>query len=226
MPSCFGHHEPGFRDETLTLHASRSAPTSGTTVGLMNCVAARLSGLLSSSLVIAVTTLGAAGCNDQSSSTSTAPSASAAPSVTAPAVTSVAPSAPTASAPAASASASTETAANHAPTPVPDAITAQHVLVTYKGAKNAPAGVTRSKADAKKRAEEVVSKARTGADFTQLVAEYSDDASTKDRLGNLGKFTRDKMVKPFSDVAFTLNVGEVSGVVETPFGFHVIKRNQ
>lgn len=192
----------------------------------MNRAAARFSGLLNSSLVIAVATLGAAACNDKSSSTSTAPSASAAPSATTPTVTDVAASTPSASAPAPSASASADTAANHAPTPVPDAITAQHVLIAYKGAKNAPASITRSKADAKKRAEEVVSKARNGADFTQLVAEYTDDASTKDRLGNLGKFTRDKMVKPFSDAAFTLNVGEVSGVVETPSGFHVIKRNQ
>ncbi|AKU94733.1 Peptidyl-prolyl cis-trans isomerase PpiD [Labilithrix luteola] len=216
------------------MHDSRSAPDLWYNVCLMNRAAARFSsrlssrqvfhGLLRPSLVIAVATLCAAGCNDKSSSTSTAPSASAASSVTVPAVTEPASSASAPTTPSATASAADTT--NHAPTPVPDAIAAQHVLVIYKGAKNAPATVTRSKADAKKRAEEVVSKARNGADFTQLVAEYSDDASTKDRLGNLGKFTRDKMVKPFSDAAFTLNVGEVSGVVETPFGFHVIKRNQ
>lgn len=100
------------------------------------------------------------------------------------------------------------------------------MLVAYKGATKAPKGVKRSKADAKKRAEEVSSKAKSGTDFSSLVAEYSDDPAAKERQGSLGKFTRDKMSKPFSDAAFQLSVDEVSGPVETPFGFHVIKRNQ
>ena len=86
--------------------------------------------------------------------------------------------------------------------------------------------MTRSKADAKARAEKARDEARSGQPFEALVATYSDDASSKDRLGSLGKFTRDKMVKPFSDVAFALRVNEISEVVETPFGFHVIKRTQ
>lgn len=113
-----------------------------------------------------------------------------------------------------------------APAKAPDAIAAQHVLVAYKGAKNADKKVTRSKADAKKRAEEVVTKAKGGTDFSALVAEYTDDAATKDRQGSLGKFTRDKMTKAFGDAAFALGVDQVSEPVETEFGFHVIKRNQ
>ncbi len=108
----------------------------------------------------------------------------------------------------------------------PDAIAAQHVLIAYRGAERAPKSVTRSKADAKKRAEEVVTKAQAGTDFTALVNEYSDDPGAKDRQGSLGKFTRAKMAKAFSDAAFALEVDKTSGVVETPFGFHVIKRNQ
>jgi peptidyl-prolyl cis-trans isomerase NIMA-interacting 1 len=108
----------------------------------------------------------------------------------------------------------------------PEWVTAQHVLVTFKGAKNAPATVKRSKEEAKKRAEEVATKAKAGEDFTALVKEYSDDAATIDRLGSVGKFTPDKMVKPFSDAAFALKVDGVSDPVESPFGFHVIKRNQ
>ena len=90
----------------------------------------------------------------------------------------------------------------------------------------APKGVTRTKAEAKKRAEEVAAKAKGGADFSALVAEYSDDPAAKERQGSLGKFKREAMAKPFSDAAFALAVGESSGAVETPFGFHVIKRNQ
>lgn len=112
------------------------------------------------------------------------------------------------------------------PKPPPNAVAAQHVLVAYKGAKNAPRTVARSKTDAKALAEEVATKAKAGADFTALVAELSDDAGSKDRMGSVGKFTRDKMVKAFSDAAFALEVDEISDVVETEFGFHVIKRNQ
>lgn len=143
----------------------------------------------------------------------------AAPSVAPPPSPSAAASSDT---PPAATAASTSTAAKAAPT----AVAAQHVLVAYKGAKGAPKGVTRSKADATKRAEEVASKAKSGTDFSALVAEYSDDPGSKDRMGSVGKFTRDKMTKPFSDAAFGLAVDETSGVVESEFGFHVIKRNQ
>jgi NIMA-interacting peptidyl-prolyl cis-trans isomerase 1 len=108
----------------------------------------------------------------------------------------------------------------------PESVAAQHVLIAYKGAKNAPATVKRSKEEAKKRAEEVAAKAKAGEDFTALVKEYSDDAATLDRLGSVGKFKADGMVKPFSDAAFALKVDASSDPVESPFGFHVIKRNQ
>lgn len=133
-----------------------------------------------------------------------------------------APAAPPSAMPPATASAS----APAAPLVVPDTIAAQHVLIAYKGADKAPKGVTRTKAEAKKRAEEVATKAKGGADFSALVAEYSDDPAAKERQGSLGKFKREAMAKPFSDAAFALAVGESSGAVETPFGFHVIKRNQ
>lgn len=145
-----------------------------------------------------------------SPSASLSPSASPSPSgVTSPATPPASP-APTA------------TASAEAP---PQWITAQHILVAYKGAKGAPKGVTRSKADAKKRADEVADRAKR-EDISALVKEFSDDPGTSDRLGNLGKFDREKMVKPFSDAAFALKVGEVSAPVESPFGFHIIKRNQ
>ena len=108
----------------------------------------------------------------------------------------------------------------------PESVAAQHVLIAYRGAKNAPPNVKRTKAAAKTLAEEVATKAKAGSDFSALVQEYSEDPGTKDRLGSVGKFTPDKMVKPFSEAAFKLRVDEVSAPVETEFGFHVIKRNQ
>lgn len=108
----------------------------------------------------------------------------------------------------------------------PEMVAAQHVLVAYKGAKNAPKGVTRSKADAKKRAEEVAEKAKGDGDFSELVKKYSEDPGAAERMGSVGKFKRNVMAKAFEDAAFALEVGKVSGVVETEFGFHVIKRNQ
>jgi hypothetical protein len=145
---------------------------------------------------------------------------SAAPAASAPAETSAVPAAPSASAAVASATAST------APAPPPDTIIAQHVLVAYKGAKRAPKGVTRSKADAKARAAEALAKIRAGTPFGDVVKEYSDDTGSVDRQGSLGKFHREDMDPAFAAAAFALAVGQVSDPVETPFGFHIIKRTQ
>jgi hypothetical protein len=108
----------------------------------------------------------------------------------------------------------------------PDTIIAQHVLVIYKGAKRAPKTITRSKADAKARAGEALAKVKGGATFEDVVKDYSDDAGSVDRMGSLGKFHRDDMDPAFSAAAFALQPGQVSDVVETPFGFHIIKRTQ
>ena len=116
--------------------------------------------------------------------------------------------------------------ASAAPAAPPEAIIAQHVLVAYKGAKRAPKGVTRSKADAKARAAETLAKIRAGTPFEDVVKEYSDDTGSIDRMGSLGKFTRDAMDPAFAAAAFALAVGQVSDPVETPFGFHIIKRTQ
>jgi parvulin-like peptidyl-prolyl isomerase len=113
------------------------------------------------------------------------------------------------------------------PAAPPEQIAAQHVLVAWKGAENAPASIKRSKADAKKRADEVATKAKAeGVDFSGLVSEYTDDEGTKGRQGSLGKFAKSKMTPAFADAAFALAVDQVSDPVETPFGYHVIKRNQ
>jgi len=106
----------------------------------------------------------------------------------------------------------------------PDKITASHVLVGYKGADRSEA--TRTKAEARKRAEEVLAKAKApGADFAALAKEYSEGPSGK-KGGDLGEFEKGKMHKNFEEAAWKLKAGEISDIVETPFGFHVIKRTK
>lgn len=73
------------------------------------------------------------------------------------------------------------------------------------------------------KAEELVKRARAGEDFAKLAQEFSQDRGSKALGGDLGWFGRGEMLKPFEDAAFSLKAGEVSGVVETQFGYHVIK---
>jgi len=108
----------------------------------------------------------------------------------------------------------------------PFEIAAAHLLVMHKDSKGAPKAITRTREEAKARAEEALERIRKGEDFATIVEEYTDEPGGAARRGDLGRFMRGTMVKPFSDAAFALDVGEVSEVVETPFGFHVIKRSE
>lgn len=102
-------------------------------------------------------------------------------------------------------------------------VKASHVLIAFTGARNASgAAAVRSKDDARKLAEQVAAEAKTG-DFTAIAKKYTDDPSGKANGGDLGFFTADAMVKEFSDTAFKMSKGQMSGPVESPFGFHIIK---
>jgi len=79
-----------------------------------------------------------------------------------------------------------------------------------------------TKAAARAKAENVLKQARAGADFAQLARTYSNDASAP-RGGDLGFFPKGQMVPAFEAAAFALAPNQISDVIETPFGFHVIK---
>lgn len=102
---------------------------------------------------------------------------------------------------------------------------AQHILIRYAGARRAGPEVTRTKDEARARAQEVLTKARAaGANFDELVAQYSEEPRAAERKGMLGIFNPGRMVPEFDSAVFGMEVGHVSDIVETPFGFHIIKR--
>lgn len=130
--------------------------------------------------------------------------------------------------PTATASASAVPAESAAPQlPEREIAGAQHVLVSYKGAELADKTVARTKADAKKRAEEALGKIKKDKmPFEEAAKKYSDDPRSKSIGGALGNFEKNVMPEAFSRVTFSMAVGDVSDVVETPRGFHIIKRTR
>jgi peptidyl-prolyl cis-trans isomerase NIMA-interacting 1 len=176
----------------------------------------RLRGAL---LLLVASTLASSGCcgfgtDNPAPASSSAPAASSAPSAGA------APSGPVSDAlplgtPAPTATAERQIAG------------AAHILVAYKGAERAPKTVTRSKDDAKKRATEVLGKLKEGkSTFEDLVKQYTDDEISKAANGAVGNFERNAMPPAFADATFAMKVGDLSEVVETPQGFHLIKRTK
>ena len=81
------------------------------------------------------------------------------------------------------------------------------------------------KQKAKARAQEVLGRVRGGEDFVKAVGSYSEDPDPEVRKagGDLGYFTRGQMIQVIEDAAFSLKPGEIGDLVETPFGYHIIK---
>lgn len=105
----------------------------------------------------------------------------------------------------------------------PRRIAARHILIAYEGAVQAPPQLRRSRGEAVRMSEQVRAELLAGADFTKIAKDRSDDASAN-RGGQLGGFEQGRMVPAFERAAFALKVGELSEVVETDFGLHVIER--
>ena len=99
----------------------------------------------------------------------------------------------------------------------PAQVKASHILIKVDaGADEA------KKAEARKKIEAVQEKVKAGGDFAELAKEFSEGPSNT-RGGDLGFFRRGQMVKPFEDAAFTMKANEVSDIIETRFGYHLIK---
>ena len=100
----------------------------------------------------------------------------------------------------------------------PEQVRARHILIKV------PAGADKTKlAEAKKKALDIRAKLIKGESFAKLAQKYSDDPGSKARGGDLGYFSKGRMVPEFEKAAFALKKGEISKPVKTTFGYHIIK---
>jgi len=108
----------------------------------------------------------------------------------------------------------------------PEKIVVKHVLVQFAGAKKARPEITRTRGEACLRALEARSQLQGGETFADVVKTYSDEPGAGTREGTVGTIKRSDVVPPFADAAFELQPGELSHVVETEFGYHLILRTE
>lgn len=105
---------------------------------------------------------------------------------------------------------------------VPETVRASHILISTKSTDSS-ADPNEVKAKAREKAEGLLHEVREGGDFATLAKENSADYYSAVQGGELPPFGRGRMVKPFEDAAFGLKVGQISDLVETEFGYHIIK---
>jgi peptidyl-prolyl cis-trans isomerase C len=97
----------------------------------------------------------------------------------------------------------------------PEQVRASHILIRT------------AEPDAKAKAEAILKELRNGADFSKLAKDKSQDPGSAAKGGDLGFFGRGRMIKPFEDTAFGMaKAGDISGVIESPFGFHIIRLDE
>jgi len=103
-------------------------------------------------------------------------------------------------------------------------VKARHILIAPKGSAAAQPGKKElTDAEAKAKAEDLRKQIVGGASFDELAKKESDDVGSGARGGDLGSFSRGQMVPEFEQAAFNAKVGDVTPVVKTQFGYHIIK---
>ncbi len=104
-------------------------------------------------------------------------------------------------------------------------MTASHILIQYKGAERADSTVTRTKEQAKEMIDDIRKRLDNGADFATIAKKESDGPS-KSAAGSIGVLRPGVMPATFENAAFALTQGQTSNVVETPYGFHIIRADK
>jgi peptidyl-prolyl cis-trans isomerase NIMA-interacting 1 len=108
-------------------------------------------------------------------------------------------------------------------------VQASHLLVKHAGSRRPSSwreeNITKTKEEARKILEGYLKEIEDGVEFAELASKHSDCSSYK-KGGDLGKFKRGMMQKPFEDAAFGLKVNEMSGIVDTDSGLHLILRTK
>jgi parvulin-like peptidyl-prolyl isomerase len=100
-------------------------------------------------------------------------------------------------------------------------IKVRHILI-----KVAPDATPEAKAAAQAKAQDILNKIKGGADFAETAKQFSEDEASAGQGGELPFFSKGQNVKEFETVAFSLNPGEVSDLVQTQYGFHIIKMEE
>ena len=102
-----------------------------------------------------------------------------------------------------------------------ECIRAAHILI--QDIKDSVTGKVVDSITSFNKIKDILARIRNGEDFGKIASELSEDPGSKQKGGDLGFFDRRRMVQPFDSAAFSLKVGEVSNIVRTPFGWHLIK---
>jgi peptidyl-prolyl cis-trans isomerase C len=104
-------------------------------------------------------------------------------------------------------------------------VRASHILLSTRDASGQGELPAEKKTEKRKQAEDILKRARAGEDFAKLAKEYSEDPGSKDKGGEY-TFPKGRMVPEFEAAAFSLQPGQISDVVTTQFGFHIIKLSE
>lgn len=100
----------------------------------------------------------------------------------------------------------------------PETVRARHILVSVEAG-----GEPKAKEEARARAETLLKDVRKGEDFATLARRYSEDRNSREEGGDLGEFRRGQMVDAFDEAVFAMKPGQTSGIVESEYGFHIIR---